>query len=93
VQVDRLAQTATLDKLPAGNILTVLSTRTEDLPRESLLARMADFDEILWQTPAPERAVADLHVHGFEAVDVLVDGALGRKIIYAAKRNTKGTMQ
>jgi hypothetical protein len=93
VQVDRLAQTATLDKLPAGNILTVLSTRTEDLPRESLLARMADFDEILWQTPAPERAVADLHAHGFEAVDVLVDGALGRKIIYAAKRNTKGTMQ
>ena len=54
---------------------------------------MADFDEILWQTPAPERAVADLHAHGFEAVDVLVDGALGRKIIYAAKRNTKGNMQ
>ena len=82
-RIDGLTQAATLDQLPAGDILSLLSTRTEGLPREALLRRMTDFNEILWQTNAPEQAIADLRSHGFEITEILVGGAIGRKIIYA----------
>ncbi len=72
--------------LPAADIITALSARLDDLPREPLLEILTRYPEILWQTADADAGWRDLAARGYRTVEVLVRADVGQYILYAADR-------
>lgn len=72
--------------LPDADVITALSVRLDDVPRERLLDCLTRYPEILWQTSDAEAGRRELAARGYGTVETLVRSDIGRYILYATGR-------
>lgn len=74
-------------ELPEADIVTALSPRLDDLPREPLLESLSRFPEILWQTSDAEGGRRDLAALGYRVVETLLRADVEKFVLYATDRS------